>query len=152
VAPTSSSVTVDDGTVTYGWTNTWTAVGGFGAGYVAKYTYAFDTSATHTWTGSESSWSGSTLKTLPTSVGTWYLHVRGWNGDNIANGTYDAAITVSPKALTVTGITAASTVYDGTTTAKLGGNAALLASEALGAGTTSDGKPYSVDAVSLTSY
>src|SRR5437660_128637 len=48
---------------------------------------------------------------------------------------------VTPKALTVSGITAASTIYDGTTTAKLGGIAAFQAAEAAGAGTTADGKP-----------
>ena len=56
--------------------------------------------------------------------------------------------TVTPKALTVSGITAASTVYDGTNTAKLGGTAAFLGTETAGAGgSTSDGMPYSVDAV-----
>src|SRR5439155_220665 len=55
---------------------------------------------------------------------------------------------VTQKALTVSGITAASTIYDGTTTAKLGGTAAFLGTEAAGAGSTSDGKPYSVDSVS----
>ena len=40
--------------------------------------------------------------------------------------------TVTAKALTVTGITAGSTIYDGTTVAKLGGTAALLAAEAGG--------------------
>ena len=55
--------------------------------------------------------------------------------------------TVTPKALTVSGITAASTAYDGTTDAKLGGTAAFQGTEAAGAGTTSDGKPYSVDSV-----
>ena len=56
--------------------------------------------------------------------------------------------TVSQKALTVSGITAASTVYDGTTTAKLGGTAAFQTAEAPGTGTTSDGIPYNVDSVS----
>ena len=55
---------------------------------------------------------------------------------------------ITPKALTVTGITAASTVYNGTTVATLGGTAAFQAAEAAGTGTTSDGKPYSVDSVS----
>src|SRR5439155_4367846 len=54
---------------------------------------------------------------------------------------------INPKALTVSGITAASAIYDGTTTAKLGGTAAFQATEAVGAGTTADGKPYSVDTV-----
>lgn len=56
--------------------------------------------------------------------------------------------TIIAKALTVSGITAGSTTYDGTTTAKLGGTAAFQSTEAAGAGTTSDGKPYNVDSVS----
>src|SRR5438034_7468871 len=56
---------------------------------------------------------------------------------------------ITAKALTVSGITAASTIYDGTTTAKLGGTAALLTAEAGGAGTTGDGKPYTGDTVTL---
>src|SRR5206468_5995555 len=58
------------------------------------------------------------------------------------------SMTITAKALMASGITAASTIYDGTTTAKLGGTAAFLATEAAGAGTTADGKPYSVDTVS----
>src|SRR5207245_2195044 len=56
--------------------------------------------------------------------------------------------TITAKALTVSGITAASTIYDGTTTAKLGGTAAFQAAETAGTGSTGDGKPYSVDSVS----
>src|SRR5438876_90332 len=44
---------------------------------------------------------------------------------------------------------AASTIYDGTTTAKLGGTAALQTAEAGGAGTTADGKPYTGDTVTI---
>ena len=55
---------------------------------------------------------------------------------------------VTAKALTVSGITAASTVYDGTTTAKLGGTAAFPTAETPETGTTSDGRPYTVDSVS----
>src|SRR5437773_1538595 len=40
-------------------------------------------------------------------------------------------------------------IYDGTTTAKLGGTAALLTAEAGGAGTTADGKPYTGDTVTI---
>lgn len=66
------------------------------------------------------------------------------------NYTYSTVTTgtITAKALTVSGITAAATIYDGTTTAKLGGAAAFQATEAAGAGSTSDGKPYSVDSVS----
>jgi hypothetical protein len=70
------------------------------------------------------------------------------------NGNYSAtqqtglSQSVTAKALTVSGITAPSTVYDGTTTAKLGGTAAFATAETAGTGTTSDGIPYSVDSVS----
>jgi hypothetical protein len=59
--------------------------------------------------------------------------------------------TVTAKALTMSGLSVpASKVYNGTTTATVSGTAALQTAEAAGAGTTSDGKPYSVDSVSLT--
>src|SRR3989475_186398 len=54
---------------------------------------------------------------------------------------------ITAKALTVSGITAASTIYDGTTTAKLSGTAAFQTAEAAAVGTSGDGKPYSVDSV-----
>ena len=56
---------------------------------------------------------------------------------------------ITPKALTVTGLTAAAKVYDGTTTEPLGGTAAFLASETPGSGSTSDGKPYSGDTITI---
>ncbi len=59
--------------------------------------------------------------------------------------------TITPKALTYSGLTVpASKVYDGTTTAVVSGTAELQAAEAAGTGSTADGKPYSVDSVSLT--
>src|SRR5207249_3135483 len=70
------------------------------------------------------------------------------NGNYTVTSQAGLAQTITAKALTVSGITAASTTYDGTTTAKLGGTAAFQAAEAGGAGTTADGKPYSVDSVS----
>jgi len=45
---------------------------------------------------------------------------------------------------------ASSKVYDGTTVAAVSGTPTLLASETVGAGTTSDGKPYSGDTVSIS--
>ena len=62
-----------------------------------------------------------------------------------------SAGTITPKALTMTGLTApASKVYDGTTNSAFGGAAALLSPEAVGTGTTSDGKPYIGDAVNIS--
>ncbi len=58
--------------------------------------------------------------------------------------------TINKKALTFTGQTAASTkTYDGTTTAIVSGTA-TLSSEAVGAGTTSDGKWYTGDAIIIS--
>ena len=61
-----------------------------------------------------------------------------------------ANATISAKALTLAGITAAPKVYDGTLAAVLGGTPALLAPEAAGSGTLDDGKPYSGDAVTVS--
>ena len=71
-----------------------------------------------------------------------------------AGTTQPAGLTpdVTVKELTVSGLTAApaSRVYDGTTVIGISGTAALLSGEAAGAGATSDGKPYTVDTLSLT--
>ena len=56
---------------------------------------------------------------------------------------------ITPKTLTVTGLSAADKFYDGTTTAAVTGTAALLAAEAAG-GATDDGKPYTGDTVTVS--
>jgi hypothetical protein len=76
-----------------------------------------------------------------------------FTGLSTANGNYSIttptqAATITPKPLTVSAITAGSTTYDGTTTAKLGGTAAFPSAEAAAFGTGADGKPYTVDSVS----
>lgn len=80
----------------------WTAVSGFGAGAVQYYRWVWDQNSTHTWTGSETQWSAGTLPTWPTSNGAWYLHVQGYNAENVANGTYDYVVNVTraPTAIT----------------------------------------------------
>jgi hypothetical protein len=58
---------------------------------------------------------------------------------------------ITRKALTYSGLSVPSSkVYDGTTTAVVSGAAALRMAEAPGSGTTSDGRPYSGDTVSIT--
>ena len=72
------------------------------------------------------------------------------NGDYTLTASTQAG-TITPKALTYSGLSVpASKVYDGTTTAEVSGTAALQTAEAAGTGTSADGKPYSVDSVSLT--
>ncbi len=90
VAPSSSSVTCDKPADTWQTTATFTftAAGGFGAGKIQYYKYAWTQSATHSWTGFEPQWSTGTLALTATSGGSWYLHVKGFNGDNIENGNY----------------------------------------------------------------
>lgn len=67
-----------------------TAVGGFGPGTVAYYSYAWDTSPSHEWTGQESTWSTPT-RTLYAASGPdpYYLHVRGFNSDGVPGGSAD---------------------------------------------------------------
>lgn len=62
---------------------TFSAIGGFGPGYVGYYRYAFDTSPSHTWTGSEATWIVGT-KACPatTSALPYYLHIKGYNQAN----------------------------------------------------------------------
>ena len=93
VAPTSGSVTPDNANPCANAPVTWSAVGGFGAGTVQYYRYGWDQTATHSWGDTEAQWSGGTLQTTPTTAGTWYLHVKGYNGDHVGNGTYDYAVT-----------------------------------------------------------
>ena len=59
---------------------------------------------------------------------------------------------VNRKPLTANGTLSvpSSKTYDGTTTASVTGSAALQTTEAFGAGSATDGKPYTGDAVSLT--
>ena len=232
-APTAGTVTA--AAVTYGDEVSWTAVNGFGAGKVQYYRYAFDQNATKTsWTDTETQWSSGELEVTPTAAGTWYLHIKGYNGAHVGNGNYDYAVTVNKKsvtgtftaankvydgtptatvltrglnglvfsdvvtldggaanfadrhvgtgktvtlsgaslggakagnyelgsvgtttanitakALTVTGLTASAKVYDGTTDATLGGTAAFQETELPGAGSTDDGKPYTVDSIAI---
>lgn len=68
---------------------TFSTTGGFGAGTLSYYRYAWDQSSSHTWTGSESTWNSSTLGLSATADGSWYLHVRSYNGDNEIGGTTD---------------------------------------------------------------
>ena len=56
---------------------------------------------------------------------------------------------ITPKALTISGLSSASKVYDGTTTAVVNGTA-VFATEAPGSGSISDGKAYSGDTMSLS--
>ena len=67
----------------------------------------------------------------------------------ISAGSVQADIT--PKALSLSGLSvAASKVYDGGTAATPLGTASLAGTEAAGSGSTSDGKPYAIDTVSLS--
>lgn len=95
IPPGSGSVAADTVTPHVNQSVVWTAPGGFGAGAVQYYRYAWDTSVAHTWSGTEPQWSGGTIATMPTSPGVWYLHVQGCNGDGVANGTYDYAVTAT---------------------------------------------------------
>ena len=106
VPPGPGSITPNQTSVIYGNGFTWTAAGGFGPGKVQFYRYAWDQSPTHTFTGAEPQWSIGTLTTTPTSAGTWYLHVAGYNGANVGNGTFDYAVTVTEGSCSQTNVVA----------------------------------------------
>lgn len=91
VPPTTSTITCDKPVNTPQTTQafTFTAVGGFGAGTISSYKYAWDQSTTHTWTGSESTWNTGTNVCNANINGNWYLHVKGYNSASVANGTLD---------------------------------------------------------------
>ncbi|NLN76791.1 MAG: hypothetical protein GX139_10840, partial [Armatimonadetes bacterium] len=91
VPPSKSNVTCDkaEGAISSSANFTFTAVGGFKSGTLAQYRYVWDTSPTHTWTESEQVWNSGDLILSAPSEGSYYLHVKGYNGDNVANGTLD---------------------------------------------------------------
>ena len=109
VVPTTSTVTCDKpASVWQGDPDfTFTAVGGFGAGKVQYYRQAWDQSPTHTWTGTESIWSEDTTTRSCVAAGGWYLHLKGYNADNVENGAlnlgpynYDDTPPSAPTAVT----------------------------------------------------
>ncbi|PWU10336.1 MAG: hypothetical protein C5B50_25740 [Verrucomicrobia bacterium] len=91
--PGTGSLTPDQTNPPVTGTVSWMAEGDFGDGTIQYYRYAWDTSPSHTWSGSEPQWSSGTLATVPNSTGNWYLHVKGYNGNDVANGSYDYSVT-----------------------------------------------------------
>jgi hypothetical protein len=109
VPPTALSINASPANGAVGSNITWTAASGFGPGVVEYYRYAWDRSPMHTFTDSETRWSIGAISTVPDVTGTWYLHVKGYNGADIGNGTFDYAINVSPaEPLQISSINASS--------------------------------------------
>ena len=89
-APTSGNIT--GSTTTSTWTNnsafTFTNTLGFGAGSVQYFRYVWDTTSSHTFNDTETQWTSSTLsKTATSDSNSWYLHLKGYNSADVANGT-----------------------------------------------------------------
>lgn len=93
VAPIAATVTADTSTPCQDGNVVWTNTLGWGAGKVEYLRYAWDQSATHTWTDTETKWTSGTLTLSPTAAGTWYLHIKGYNAEDVGNGTYDYTVT-----------------------------------------------------------
>jgi len=75
----------------------------------------------------------------------------GAEAGNYKIGSATTTANITPKALTVSGLSvAASKVYDGTTTAAPLGTANLQDAIAAGTGSSSDGKAYSADSIGIT--
>ncbi|MBU4210619.1 SH3 domain-containing protein [Patescibacteria group bacterium] len=92
-APTSSNITSDRSTSTWYSTADFTFTNGISGGFGGEmeyFRYAWDTSSTHTWTGSETQWSTGTLTvTAGSDSNSWYLHLKGYNSADVENGTVD---------------------------------------------------------------
>lgn len=102
-----------------------TNAAGWGSGGVQYYRYVWNQIPTHSFNGSESTWSnlntncpgsvctdaGTTLtKTATSDANNWYLHVQAYNGEDVANGVSD----LGPYYFDGTAPTAPATVNDGT--------------------------------------
>ncbi len=61
-----------------------------------------------------------------------------------------AAATITAKALTISGLSSPDKVYDGTTSAVVSGSASFQTAIAAGTGTSSDGKAYTGDSITLS--
>jgi hypothetical protein len=78
------------------------------------------------------------------------LSLTGSEAGNYSLTTHaDSSHSITPKALTISGLSSADKVYDATVSAALSGSASLQTSITGGTGTDSDGKPYTGDTVSL---
>ena len=95
-APTAASISADRPSPCISQTIAWTAAG-FGPGAVQYYRYAWDQDPNHIWADGEAQWSSGAIATIANAGGTWYLHVRGYNGADVPNGTCDYAVTVSQR-------------------------------------------------------
>jgi CSLREA domain-containing protein len=92
IAPTSSNITGSQATSI--WTNdpafTFTNTDGFGVGSVEYFRYVFDMSSSYVFTDTETQWTGSTLNQIATlDSNSMYLHLQGYNSEDVANGTLD---------------------------------------------------------------
>lgn len=108
--------------------------------------YAGDTvSLTGTMSGAFADRHAATGKTVTVSG----LSLTGAEAANYSVVALTATADITAKPLTIGGVTASNKIYDATTTAPLGGTAALAPAEAVGAGSTGDGLPYDLDTVNI---
>ncbi|NLN76279.1 MAG: fibronectin type III domain-containing protein, partial [Armatimonadetes bacterium] len=91
-APVAGSVTPSNLNPGAGDNVIWTNNLGWGAGGVEYFRYVWTQNATHTWADTETQWSSGALSLVPTAGGAWYLHVKGFNADDVANGTQSYSV------------------------------------------------------------
>jgi GH25 family lysozyme M1 (1,4-beta-N-acetylmuramidase) len=95
IPPVAGSIVSDQTNTVTGSNITWTAVGGFGTGKVQYYRYVWDQSPTYTFSDTEAQWLSGQIVTIANTGGTWYLHIKGYNGADVGNGTYDYPIAIT---------------------------------------------------------
>ena len=112
-----------------------------------KWVSASGTAGTGATVSTSSQWSGAiaTFKTVtPTN-----LALAGSAAGNYSLTAVSGTVSVTPKTLAVSGLSAVNKTYDGGTTAALAGTASLLATETVGSGNAGDGRPYGGDALTV---
>jgi autotransporter-associated beta strand protein len=125
-----------------------------GSGSGDSIIYALEKIVTATGTASTSGtltrdqWSG-VIVTFKAGLGST-LALTGPAAANYKLNEATGTVTITTKQLAVSGLTASNKVYNATTNATWSGTPALLTAETPGTGTTSDGKPFSGDTVSLS--
>ncbi|MCX6876279.1 MAG: YDG domain-containing protein [Verrucomicrobia bacterium] len=112
--------------------------------YVATATGAAGSAGT---LGSATTWSGAIATFRTVTPGT--LALAGAAAGNYTLTGATGSVEITPKMLIGSGLGTPNRPYDGTAVAMLTGTATLLTAVAAGAGTASDGKPHSGDAVTL---
>ncbi|WP_034412339.1 YDG domain-containing protein, partial [Derxia gummosa] len=146
VAGLTANSRVYDGTTTASVSGTASLTGGGATSGDGHYMAGDTVNISGTATGSFTDRNAGTGKSVQLAG----LTLGGADAGNYSISLGSVTADITPKPINITGLTAASSrVYDGTTAATVGGSASYD-TEAVGSGTTTDGRAYTLDSISLS--